>query len=250
MGSTAPPVPAEATSWLSDGADWATIIAAVGTLVAALIAFLAILEARRLNTEKSQPYVVASLEPHDQVPWFMELVVRNLGQTAATDVVLRFDPQPVRTRKTDEGEQKPILLPDSFPVLVPGQRWSTSWDSIFDRHKSDLPKRHEVTITYKGIDGKEQTPTRFVLDWDTYFNRGHLGIKTLNNVAQELSGINSQLQKMLSPELIHQVELVEVNEDVTQAVPRSQVVGGSSRRKNAGSALSSLVEWIRSASGR
>jgi hypothetical protein len=241
---TAPAVPPEASTWLSDGADWATIIAAIGTLAAAIIALVAIVQVRRLNTEKSQPYVVASLEPHEQMPWVMELVVRNLGQTTATDVKLEIEPKPVRTRTTEDGEHKPVLLPKSFPLLVPGQRWSTTWDSIFDRDKSDLDKRHDVTITYKGIKGKDQPPTKSVLDWDTYFNRSHLGIKTLTHVADELGDLNLKLARMLSPGFIHEVELVEVDVEGRQTVPLSQVIGGFKGRKSLRSPFSSLINRV------
>ena len=54
--------------------DIATIVAAVGTLFAALFALGAIWQTRSLTKQKAQPYVAASLEPHQHVPWVMELV--------------------------------------------------------------------------------------------------------------------------------------------------------------------------------
>ena len=57
--------------------DIATIVAAVGTLLAALFALWAIRQTSSLTRQKAQPYVAASLEPHQHVPWAMELVVAN-----------------------------------------------------------------------------------------------------------------------------------------------------------------------------
>lgn len=185
------PLVTDALTWLSDGA---TILAALATLAAAVAAFLAIRQTHKLNIEKAQPYIVVSLEPHEQVPWIMELVVRNLGQTAATNVKISFNQSPARAQKKEEDEHDHLLLPRSFPVLVPGQRWGTTWDSIFERHKSGLPNRYEVTITYLGIDGKTQPAKKYVIDWDTYFSRGHLDVKTLHHVAKELSEIKTVLK--------------------------------------------------------
>jgi len=202
---------------LSTWTDIASIAAAVGTLCAALLALWAIFQTRRLTTEKAQPYVVASLEPHEHVPWVMELVVSNFGQTAATNVNITIDPKPHRLvleAPTDpdgsesETTQVPLLYPDALSVLVPGQRWGTSWDSIFMRHDdNDLSRQYTVTLTYEGIKGKQQPSTEYVLDWQMYFNRGHMGFKTMSNIGDDIAGIRTAFEKMVGPNLVHEVVL-------------------------------------------
>lgn len=138
---------------------------------------------------------------------------------------MTVDPHPVRTRVGNNGKPQPVLLPKSFPVLVPGQRWVITWDTIFDRNNSELPERHEVTIAYKGIKDQAQLATKFVLDWDTPYSRSHIDVKTVHHVASELHQINSTLDKMLSDSLVHRVELVEIDWGARRSVPMSEVLG-------------------------
>lgn len=198
--------------------DIATIVAAVGTLFAALFALGAIWQTRSLTKQKAQPYVAASLEPHQHVPWVMELVVANYGQTAATNVHITIDPEPLRVvleNPDPDGPTKetPLPYPKTLSVLVPGQRWGTTWDSIFMRHKHDkLPTRYTITLTYDGIKGKRQPQTEYALDWDMYLARGHLGYKTMSNIGDDIAGIRTAMDKMVGPNLVHEVILREAED--------------------------------------
>lgn len=198
--------------------DIATIVAAAGTLFAALFALGAIWQTRSLTKQKAQPYVAASLEPHQHVPWVMELVVANYGQTAATNVHITIDPEPLRVvleNPDPDGPTKetPLPYPKTLSVLVPGQRWGTTWDSIFMRHKHDkLPTRYTITLTYDGIKGKRQPQTEYALDWDMYLARGHLGYKTMSNIGDEIAGIRTAMDKIVGPNLVHEVILREAED--------------------------------------
>lgn len=198
--------------------DIATIVAAVGTLLAALFALWAIRQTSSLTRQKAQPYVAASLEPHQHVPWVMELVVANYGQTAATNVHITIDPEPLRVvleNPDPDGPTKetPLPYPKTLSVLVPGQRWGTTWDSIFMRHKHDkLPTRYTITLTYDGIEGEQQPQTEYVLDWDMYLARGHLGYKTISNIGDDIAGIKKAMDKMVGPNLVHEVILREAED--------------------------------------
>lgn len=198
--------------------DIATIVAAAGTLFAALFALGAIWQTRSLTKQKAQPYVAASLEPHQHVPWVMELVVANYGQTAATNVHITIDPEPLRVvleNPDPDGptKQTPLPYPKTLSVLVPGQRWGTTWDSIFMRHKHDeLPTRYTITLTYDGIKGKRQPQTEYALDWDMYLARGHLGYKTMSNIGDEIAGIRTAMDKIVGPNLVHEVILREAED--------------------------------------
>lgn len=199
--------------------DIATIVAAAGTLLAAFFALCAIWQTSRLTKQKSQPYVAASLEPHQHVPWVMELVVANYGQTAATNVHITIDPEPFRVVLEDSEDpdsptnETPLLYPETLSVLVPGQRWGTTWDSIFMRHEHNkLPTQYTITLTYDGIKGKRQPQTEYALDWDMYLARGHLGYKTISNIGDDIAGIKKAMDKMVGPNLVHEVILREAED--------------------------------------
>jgi hypothetical protein len=147
-------------------------------------------EARRLRVEQAQPYVVAFMEPSGAGRFFVDLVVRNFGTTAAHDVRLTIDPAPCRRR----GPWQPVWLPESIPVLVPGQEWRTFWDSG-RRWELDLPDRHEAVVAFKDSQGKELAPLRSVLDWSAHKDQTNLEVFGAHHAANALRDINKTIAK-------------------------------------------------------
>jgi hypothetical protein len=88
---------AVACSWSPEA--WtalATWVTAGVAAAAGVVALSQLGEARRPRVEQAQPYVVVSMElsaPHSKA---IDLVVKNLGKTAAMNVRLAVEPKPVR----------------------------------------------------------------------------------------------------------------------------------------------------------
>lgn len=170
---------------LQDWTDAATILAAAGTLAAALVAAVAVVQARRLQDEKAQPYVVALVENNPNVAEMLELSFKNVGETAARDIQISFDPKPQRSAWGSRDKTEDLSLPATLPVLVPGQEWRTTWDSSHSRHGSGLPHRHEVTLTYTGLKGRKSSET-YVIDWEHLYSRGYMEEKTVHHLAKDV----------------------------------------------------------------
>ena len=133
---------------------------------------------------------------------------------------ITINPEPLRVVLEDSEDpdgptkETPLLYPETLSVLVPGQRWGTTWDSIFMRHKHDeLPTRYTITLRYDGIEGEQQSETEYVLDWGMYLARGHLGYKTMNNIGDDIAGIRTAMDKMVGPSLVHEVILRETEDE-------------------------------------
>jgi hypothetical protein len=178
----------DAEEW-SASAAWSTLLVA---LVAARVAYGQLQEAARLRREQAQPYVVAFMEPSvaDQV--HVDLVLKNLGATAALDVQVRVDPQPRRAEQP--GLSEALELPATLPVLVPGHEWRAFWDSIHQRKDSGLPDVHEAVVTFGDSTG-ERYAYRFVLDWGPVSQRGYLVTYNLHHAASALRDIRSEVKK-------------------------------------------------------
>ncbi len=73
------------------------------------------------EVERSQPYVVAYMEPSEASKMFIDFVVKNYGLTAARNVVIQIDPAP---RRSFDGEE--VAIPSTVPILAPGQEWRSS----------------------------------------------------------------------------------------------------------------------------
>lgn len=184
-------------------ADWITAGVAVGTLVVAVIALLyakrqidearsARRQAKDLELERAQPYVVAYSEPSGATPVIIDFVVKNYGATAARDVRIEIDPWPVRTDGTPEGER--MGIPDVIPVLAPGQEWRAMWDSGIQRKGSGHPDRHVGTVLYKGIDDADRS-SELVLDWGVYKTRRWVEVYGAHDAAKALRDMRTIMKK-------------------------------------------------------
>jgi hypothetical protein len=156
----------EAEAW-SAAAAWSTLLVA---LVAARVAYGQLQEAARLRREQAQPYVVAFMEPSVADEVHVDLVLKNLGATAALDVQVHIEPQPRRAKQP--GLSEALEVPAALPVLVPGHEWRAFWDSIHQRKDSSLPDVHEAVVTFGDSIGKRHE-YRFVLDWRPVSQRGY-----------------------------------------------------------------------------
>lgn len=178
----------EAEEW-SAAAAWSTLLVA---LAAARVAYGQLQEAARLRREQAQPYVVAFMEPSvaDQV--HVDLVLKNLGATAALDVQVRIEPPPRRAEW--QGLSEALELPATLPVLVPGHEWRTFWDSIHQRKDSGLPDVHEAVVTFGDSTG-ERHEYRFTLDWGPVSRRGYLITYNMHHAASALRDIKTEVKK-------------------------------------------------------
>lgn len=132
---------------MTAGDNWAAV-AALGQLATVAVAGWALIYARgqvqqaRLTRERvAQPDVVVYVDRHE-VRRYMDLVIKNFGQTTAYNVRVKVPPlqvAPYRNLNTGE-EVRNLYVPKSIAVLAPGQEWRTVWDSAARRAK------HEGTL--------------------------------------------------------------------------------------------------------
>lgn len=150
--------------------DWAAFGACVTALVAiiaALVAWRQVREARRLRQEQAQPYVAVAMETSAAAQNMVDLVVKNFGTTAAYDVSVSIDPKPQRSGAT--GGVEDVSVPKIFRTLVPGQEWRTFWDSGPSRTPTDLPDLHEATVVFYSGRDRRRKRKRHELKYDLDF---------------------------------------------------------------------------------
>jgi hypothetical protein len=115
-----------ASLWRLDTADeWAALgawITAGVAVAAGLIAWYQLGEARQPRLAQAQPYVIAFMADNPDRPKYVDLVIRNFGLTAATDVRVEIKRSPRRARFAGEPCET-VAWPAHIPVLVPGQEW-------------------------------------------------------------------------------------------------------------------------------
>lgn len=174
-------------------AAWLTFVVAAVALVYAAVqvgeAKRSRQQARELEIERVQPYVVAYMEPSAATNLAIDLVVKNYGQTAARDVRFSVDPRPRRSH-----DNEVVAVPFPIPILAPGQEWRTSWDSTPSRMESALPQRHVGRVQYTGIDGRSQE-SEVVLDWSVFTSRRWIEVYGMHAATAALRDVRDSLAK-------------------------------------------------------
>lgn len=195
-----------------------TLVTTLAFLVAAAAAFLAYRQLRHageVRLEQSRPYVLVTVDNNPANFHIIDLLVENVGAGPARDVTLKIDPPLRRVKETaDYKLSESRLFTDPIPLLPPGFTLRTFFDSAIDRNGADVPKTHDVTVTYNDGHGHEWTE-HSVLDFSLL--EGLLFTETyeVHHVAKALQETNKLLKqsKLLKGDIINAV--VETREDYT-----------------------------------
>jgi len=182
-------------SWLS--AERLVAAAALGQLavlvLAARYARNQVEEARRLREAGQQlqeaearPYVVVDFELGDRPP-FINLVVTNLGKTAARNVRIEVDPpfESSLDAKVPVPVGKLKLFTEGIGSLVPGKRIVFPFDVLHQRSK-ELPTAYRVRLRYDGERGPLPADEQW-LDLELYWNMLSVDRDTIHDVSKTLT---------------------------------------------------------------
>lgn len=164
-------------------------------------------EARETRERVAQPDVVVFIERDPQNWHYMDLVVKNFGQTTAYNIRITLPPLGVVPwTRADTGEEVTSLyVPESIAVLAPGQDWRTSWDSGIEReeYEGELQTKFAGRVDFDDamIPPKRSYSNPISLDADMFRDsmhvtteKGRSAEKALYEIAKTLKGYTNQHQ--------------------------------------------------------
>lgn len=178
-------------AWTSN--DWLVVIGVLTLatyIVIAIYAKVQLDEARTLRREQTRPFVVVYFD----VNWLTDLVIENVGNTVAHDVQVEFSPQLASTRQQPWSWEGSSIMQNGIPTLPPGKLIRFSFDNIIDLLNSDLPKRYEVTVTYKDSFRRSLAPDTYVLDL-TIYEGSAPPEDGLHELVKEIKALRKEIQK-------------------------------------------------------
>lgn len=158
-------------------------VESVATAVAAVTAMITLIALREDSADRTRPVVVADLEHPPAVygNQGLDLVIRNAGATAAHDLRITFEPDPLIIDETDQENPRDRSRADRlikrfkhpFTVLPAGRRLRTNyfWSEADPNDPSGnkvwngnpVPDRLAVKLSYRGR-GRKVFTDRFDLD--------------------------------------------------------------------------------------
>ncbi|MFL4472484.1 hypothetical protein ACIPVK_00595 [Paeniglutamicibacter sp. MACA_103] len=190
--------PPSTTDWISAVATILTFGVALWALFYARGQVKESMEARRqlddIEKKRSEPSVVAYMEPAAS-PFIQEIVIKNFGPTPAYDVKFVSDPPIQRTGDADRKVAEDVEIPEVIPYLAPGQEWRTIWDVSRDRSDNkDLADRHEVEVTFKGLEDVE-LKSRAVLDWAPLKTKRFMDTLSVHDLAKSVKEMNTRQKR-------------------------------------------------------
>lgn len=166
-------------------------------IVAGIIAWRQVSEAKRLREAQVRPFVVIDFEVEDKLVYY---VIRNIGATIARDVRLAFDPAPTsallgaRDSLTQLTELK--LFSDGIPSFPPGKVVRGIFDNFPEREEAAIHADvYEVTSSYQSDELKRSYVDVITLDLGVHRNILHVVRKdSLHDVTKALDEIVKALK--------------------------------------------------------
>ncbi|MCT1394654.1 hypothetical protein M4D51_02830 [Microbacterium sp. p3-SID338] len=132
------------------------------TLVAAVIAALIALRQLRAHVDteraRSRPYVLVDYAFKSIL---MQVEIKNLGATAASDIDLRVDP-PFQSDIRGQADTLNAVFSERerISMLAPGRRILYTFDRAPDYDKKKRPEKYTVTVTYNDLPAQYRRPWR------------------------------------------------------------------------------------------
>jgi hypothetical protein len=171
--------------------DWSALSAVITALVAvaaAAFAFMQVRHARLLREEQAQPFVVVDFESSPIWHNAIELVIRNIGKTVATDVRVEFDP-PLQSTHAPKGYElsKSALVTRGIPAMPPGKQISALFDFSHDRKDADLPMSYTAIVRFADARGRRQEALTYVLDLNFVYGLTQFTELGIHDAAKALS---------------------------------------------------------------
>jgi hypothetical protein len=166
-------------------ADFWTAVAAIAQCLTVGVAGWALLyargqvdEARRTRERVAQPDVVVYID-HNPKNWqYMDLVVKNFGQTPAYNIRLtlpRLGVIPYTSGVTGELITE-LYVPQRIAVLAPGQEWRTFWFSAVqvEDYKGELTSQYVGHVEFDDEMNPDKKPFQNLISLDTKIFRNML----------------------------------------------------------------------------
>lgn len=161
--------------WLTDGwptpEAWQAVGAVATTIVAAGAAWIALRQLsshHKAQLDQSRPYVIVDFAFRSHL---LMIEIRNIGHSPAEDIKLNWSPAPQTTEARRTEVLKRNLVEGTIPFLAPGRSLKYAVDTvprILDA--ADLPKRFEVTASYRDTHGNNFPDERSILDLSQWAN--------------------------------------------------------------------------------
>lgn len=177
--------------WSSSAWSALTFVVLVG---AAALTWRQVREAQRAREEQSRPFVLLDFEIVFAV--FIELHVRNVGQTIARDIRFEFDKPLESAARTESWNPADLsMFREGIKYLAPGKTIKVLLDQFVQREEQGLPRTYTVTVTYTDSRRKNDYREDIALDLNTYVGTNGINQNGLHEIHKQLESIADNVKR-------------------------------------------------------
>jgi hypothetical protein len=164
-------------------------------VVAAVVAWRQVREARELRLEQNRPFVVVDFDLDESKGYLIFFEVTNMGTSLARDVQFEIDP-PLESA-IDVAVDKLKMINEGIATLPPGKKLRTFFDMSFRRNENrpDLPMNHKATVRYADEKRKRHFTETYDLDLDQYMNMQFVTKRGLHDIYEQLEKTRRVMEK-------------------------------------------------------
>jgi hypothetical protein len=170
-------------------ASWATLTI---SLAAAVFVYHQLREARLLREEQSRPFLIVDVALRSII---VELVIRNIGATAATNVIVFFDEPVTSSRANGVAWSTTPLFTTGMPLMAPGRIIRFFLDTLPGRESAGLPMTLRGRVTYRSAGPRPRTYTEtFDINLEVY-RQSLIPEKGLPELVKEVEILRKEVAK-------------------------------------------------------
>ena len=181
-----------------------TGVVAAATVVYAWLTWSLVSETRRMRRVQTDARVAVTVMPSPYAFGFADLLVRNFGAGAATDV--KFEIVETKPGQGDAETLKALrgfgFMKNGFGYMAPGYEHRTFLVGIVGRSEQTVQTNIHVRVTYRSPSGEAHDEC-YPIDLTQFWNRFRLGDPPMDRIAKELELLRKQVerirQQMLTP---------------------------------------------------
>lgn len=174
-------------------ASLATIIAAMAAVGALIVASIEYFSKKKKDREDSRPYVVVALQPSQASFNLFDVVIENIGKSAAKDISIKFSPN--HTFSGTKKKINDIKIMKNLHFMPPGNRLNFYFGSaaIGEKAENSIRKKYNVIVKYTDVNGISYSED-FVCDPTDYDGMSILEIKTVHHLAKYVEALSKHVE--------------------------------------------------------
>ena len=184
------------TDWLSVGIYFLTLIAAV---IAAVIAYKALVENKKLTKAQAEPFVVVRLEVmKESLKWFrLKVSNEGMGQAFKIKIVLSVDQETEDNKNIIQKFSSPKFMQNGLEYLAPKECRYSNFFIVKDDISASIffATSLKASVTYKNVHGN-MISNEFIIDIREFDGEYRIGTTFGKDLISSLKNINDSVIKI------------------------------------------------------